>query len=91
MNLDPRSADLNTEVDLVIESPVLARQGERVFRLALRADSYRLRLADDAARVEWVSTDWAGRETVHRSEPHDDAWLRLKLWLLRPFVAEELL
>ncbi len=91
MNLDPRSAHLNTEVGLVIDSPALARQAMRVFRLGAGSGSYHLRPAAGGDRIEWVETDWAGRETVHTDEPHDDAWLRLKRWLLSPFVAKELL
>jgi hypothetical protein len=38
-----------------------------------------------------VETDPQGAKIVHAREPEDDWWLRLKMWLLRPFVAEELL
>ncbi|SIT40120.1 conserved hypothetical protein [Paraburkholderia ribeironis] len=49
MNLDPRSAHLNTELALVIHSPPLAAQVARIFEHATSPEeSYRVTLADDA-------------------------------------------
>ena len=49
MNLDPRSANLNTELALVIHSPVLAEQVAGIFeRATAPEESYRVTLADDA-------------------------------------------
>ena len=49
MNLDPRSANLNTELALVIHSPPLAEQVAQIFARATAPDaSYRVTLADDA-------------------------------------------
>ena len=90
LNLDPRSAHTNTEMGLVIDSPILARMVGTVFRSATNG-AFRLRLGPGTGDIEWVEVDWQGRETVHPSEPHDDAWLRLKLRLLQPFVSEDLL
>lgn len=90
-NLDPRSARANTEVGLVIDSPLLARQVNTVFQRGTAFGAYRLRRTGGADLIEWVETDWQGHQTVHASEPHDNAWLRLKLWLLGLFVSEELL
>ena len=48
MNLDPRSANLNTELALVIHSPVLAGQVAQIFEHATAPEqSYRVTLADD--------------------------------------------
>ncbi|MBL8360319.1 MAG: phospholipase D family protein [Rubrivivax sp.] len=91
MNLDPRSTRDNTEAALEIDSPELAAQMYRVFRDGILAGTYRLRLAGSGDRIEWVETDWQGRQTVHAEEPHHDLWLRLKLWLLGSFVPEDLL
>lgn len=91
LNLDPRSSHVNTEAGLLIDSPDLARQIGALVRQRLAAGSYRLRLAGAEPRIEWVETDWLGRETVHATEPHDSLWLRLRLWLLRRFVPDELL
>ncbi|MFM0396338.1 phospholipase D family protein [Paraburkholderia phytofirmans] len=49
MNLDPRSANLNTELALVIHSPPLAEQVAGIFERATGPEeSYRVTLADDA-------------------------------------------
>ncbi|EIF30215.1 phosphatidylserine/phosphatidylglycerophosphate/cardiolipin synthase [Burkholderia sp. Ch1-1] len=49
MNLDPRSANLNTELALVIHSPPLADQVAQIFERATAPDeSYRVTLADEA-------------------------------------------
>ncbi|NPT38185.1 phospholipase D family protein [Paraburkholderia xenovorans] len=49
MNLDPRSANLNTELALVIHSPPLAEQVAQIFDRATAPDeSYRVTLADGA-------------------------------------------
>jgi putative cardiolipin synthase len=89
VNLDPRSMRLNTEIAVRVDSPALARQIAGIFRLGIASGAYQLRLAGDG--IEWVETDWHGRETVHAAEPGDDPWVRLKLWLLQPWVPEELL
>jgi len=91
MNLDPRSANLNTEAGIVIDSPELARQVNRVLDHGIASGAYRLRLGSDAERIEWVETDWQGNESVHAAEPHNNAWQRLRIWLLQPFVSEDLL
>lgn len=90
LNLDPRSAHTNTEMGLVIDSPVLAQMVGTVFRSATNG-AFRLRLGPATGDIEWVEVDWQGHETVHPNEPHDDVWLRLKLRLLQPFVSEDLL
>ncbi|CAE6781903.1 phospholipase D family protein [Paraburkholderia aspalathi] len=49
MNLDPRSANLNTEQTLVIHSPALAEQVAQIFERAIAPEaSYRVTLADAA-------------------------------------------
>ena len=49
-------------------------------------------LLDDVNRpLRTNLSDADGKQTVHTNEPDDDAWLRLKLWLLSPFVSDELL
>lgn len=49
MNLDPRSANLNTELALVIHSPELANQVAKIFERATQPDqSYHVTLADPA-------------------------------------------
>ncbi len=91
MNLDARSARVNTEVGVAIDSPELARQLSGLFQGALSKGAYRLRLAPDGERIEWIETAEDGREIVHTEEP-DDHWLRrMKLWLMGLFVSDDLL
>jgi putative cardiolipin synthase len=92
MNLDARSAVSNTEIGLVIDSPELIRvASDTLFGQLLASGAYALRLTPDREHIEWVETDADGTVKVHPSEP-EGAWLlRLKLWLLSPFVGEDLL
>ena len=90
MNLDGRSASLNTETGLLIDSASLAREVEGLLSEDRFSSAYQLRL-NAGGRVEWVEQAAAGREIVHADEP-DASWLRsFKTWLLSNFVAEELL
>jgi putative cardiolipin synthase len=91
MNLDPRSEHTNTEVGLVIESPELAQTARGLARDALASGAYKLRLSADGQRIEWLEADVDGHEVAHTSEPDDNLWLRLKLWLVWPFVSDGLL
>jgi len=74
-NLDPRSADINTEAGLYVESPELAAQviawmDEGV----LPENSYRV-LLDRDGRLTWVTQD-DGREVVYHKDPESSAWQR---------------
>jgi putative cardiolipin synthase len=91
MNLDGRSEHSNTEVGLVIDSPAVAEIAIRLFRESLASGAYKLRLSADGEHIEWVQTDAEGRQIVHVQEPDDDWLTQLKMRLLSPFVAEDLL
>jgi len=87
MNLDQRSAKLNTELGLIIDSAELAMQLEA---FADADSSYRLRLSDDDKHVQWVG-EQDGRETVYDEPPETTAWLRIRLRLFGPLIpAKEL-
>jgi putative cardiolipin synthase len=90
MNLDPRSATINTELGALIDSPELARELKRVIDLDRLQSAYRLRLAAGGRGLEWLGLD-EEEELVLSSEPEASAWLQLQLLLLRPWVPEELL
>jgi len=66
-NFDPRSAKLNTEMGLVIESPELARRIEAVFRTQIPGDSYELRLSE-RGRMCWLERRGA-ESLTHEREP----------------------
>ena len=91
MNLDARSARLNTEAALAIESPALAGTLIGLFREGLTTGAYRLRLSADGEHVEWLETTADGRQVVHTHEPSDGWWGRLKRWVEALFVGDELL
>jgi phosphatidylserine/phosphatidylglycerophosphate/cardiolipin synthase-like enzyme len=86
MNLDPRSAKLNTEMGLIIDSPEMAAQ---LNAFADDGSWYRLRLAPITDVIEWVRNDGSGKETVFQVPPETTEWQRLKLQLLGPLVPEK--
>jgi cardiolipin synthase C len=89
VNMDGRSALLNTELGVVIDSPVLARQAMVLLAADDFGSMYRLRLANDGRGIEWHSHDTDGRPQVAREEPGDSAWARFKHWLQGLFLTEE--
>jgi putative cardiolipin synthase len=89
MNLDPRSATINTELGAVIDSPQLAKELLRVIDIDRLQSAYRVRLKEGGG-VEWYAND-GEKERVLDSEPDASEWLKFKQWLLTPFVPEELL
>ena len=88
MNLDPRSATVNTEFGAIIDSPEVARELIRVIDIDRLQSAYRLRLAKDGSGIEWLGID-GDQEMILRTEPDTSFWLRLKAWLLSPLVPEE--
>ncbi len=91
MNLDHRSAAVNTEMGLVIDSPELVGDYNKLMNGERINLGYRLRLGPDGRRVQWLEYDDAGGDIVHEDEPGEFLWLRFKNWLLLPIVGEELL
>lgn len=92
MNLDHRSASINTELGLLIESPRMAAELNSLIEAEHFELGYRLQLTPDGRRVQWIEHDELGDHVVHEDVPGDFLWLRLKNWLLLPFLGgEELL
>jgi cardiolipin synthase C len=88
--MDGRSARWNTEVGLVIDSPELAGEVASLLKRERLPSSYKLRIAKDDERIEWV----AGRdknEVVHCEEPNASWGQQLRLSLVSMFVQEDLL
>ncbi len=88
MNLDPRSASINTELGVVVRSPALAKELLRVIDIDRLLSAYRVRLKADGSSLEWVSND-GDKEMILTEEPDSTPWLRIKSWLLAPFVPVE--
>ncbi|NVM86451.1 putative cardiolipin synthase [Variovorax sp. SG517] len=85
MNLDPRSAHLNTELGLIIESPQMAKQLDG---FADAGSAYRLRLDASGRNIEWIEEDENGRQTAYDVPPETTAWQRFKLRLIAPFIPQ---
>ncbi|WP_298925106.1 phosphatidylserine/phosphatidylglycerophosphate/cardiolipin synthase family protein [uncultured Ramlibacter sp.] len=89
MNLDPRSADKNTELGVLVDSPALAAQMLKVLDMNKRTGAYKLRL-DAQGSIEWLATV-DGKETVFTSEPETTPLMWLQNIFLSPLVPESLL
>jgi len=88
-NFDPRSAQLNTEMGFVIESPALAQEIDDVFRTRIPADAYEVRLSEDG-RMSWVER--RGSESRrHETEPGTNLWRRAWVRFLSVLPIEWLL
>ena len=73
-NFDPRSALLNTEMGLVIDSPVLARGLAEGFDTDVPLAAYEVRLAPDGRSLQWIERTAAGEKRLrHRAGDERDA------------------
>ena len=73
-NFDPRSARLNTEMGVVLESPALATRLSDALDAMRGRDAYEVRLSPDGRSLEWIEGD-----VRHTSEP-GVGWLR-RTWV----------
>ncbi len=91
MNLDPRSASVNTEFGMFIESPALAKELLRVINISKLESAYRLRFAPGSkTSLQWLTIE-DDKETILAVEPESTFWLRVHNMLLGWFVPEKLL
>ena len=82
MNLDPRSARLNTEIGFVVDAPDVARTLCEGLDRSFANGAYRVevgRLPGGGTRLEWVGKD-GGRDVRLTGEPHSSRWQRVKAW-----------
>jgi putative cardiolipin synthase len=90
-NLDPRSAALNTESGLVIDSPTLAAGVADAFENRLASQSYMLRL-NEAGQIEWQDRAFpTAPAQLHHTEPQTPPWKRAMVRLLSWLPIEWLL
>ena len=80
-NFDPRSANLNTESGVIIDSPAIAADMLRVVAAAAPEQAYALFL-DDRGRLRWREQS-AGVEKVWTHEPETSWWARTVAGALR--------
>ncbi|MGR5484591.1 phospholipase D-like domain-containing protein [Vibrio alfacsensis] len=75
MNWDPRSAELNTEMAVVIEQPEYVQESLHQLPQQLRANAYQIILRD--GDIAWL--DVTTGETLH-SEPEASVWRKMGAW-----------
>ncbi|MEP7302915.1 MAG: phospholipase D-like domain-containing protein, partial [Caldimonas sp.] len=88
MNMDPRSARVNTEAGIVIHSAPLARQVARFLRMRQQLASYKVQQQGD--RLTWLSGEGAAQRT-RSAEPQAPARPALPVRLLAQLLGEEIL
>ena len=76
-NFDPRSAALNTEMGLVIRSPVLAGRLANAFDDRVPAVAYEVQLTPQD-ELQWVERQPQG-EVVYHTEPGTSGWRRFSV------------
>ena len=73
-NLDPRSADINTELALLVDSPAFAEKVAEFFEDGVKPEnSYRVTL--EGGRLRWT-TSVGGTVRVYTKEPETSWWKR---------------
>lgn len=83
MNFDPRSASINTEIGVIVDSRSLAEAlAKLIERDMLPANSWRVELVDDG-RLRWVND----RETL-TSQPARNRWQRVQDVIFMAFPKE---
>ena len=76
-NFDPRSANLNTELGVIIYDPELGQSFARGIDENLREAAYEVFL-DSNERVRWRGWE-EGQEVVYKKEPETSWWTRFKV------------
>jgi putative cardiolipin synthase len=89
-NFDQRSARLNTEMGLVIDSPTLAQRLAERFDTAAPLVAYEVRLAPDGRSLEWIERTAAG-ETRYDTEPGTSWYQRFSVEVLSIFPVDWML
>ena len=76
-NFDPRSAYLNTEIGVVLDSPTLATDIHQQMNQNLMKYAYRVEL-DDKGQLQWRQRQ-GQQDIIHRQEPLMKWWHKLGL------------
>ena len=87
MNLDPRSANINTEIGVRIESPKLAEMVLAAFKVDALAGVYQVKLRPNGVGVRWIAVDADNPEELD-VDPDTSLWQRVRLMLLSFFIPE---
>ena len=89
LNMDERSAKINSELGLVINSTEIAREVTSLLDDISTDGSYKLQL-DQHDHVEWVSGD-GGTQKIWHTDPATSRTERVWLTILSPFAPDEIL
>ncbi|MCW8966479.1 MAG: phospholipase D family protein [Candidatus Pacearchaeota archaeon] len=96
-NLDPRSANINTELGMVFENEELARNIAQSMDKHIDSWAYKLEIIKDQGMeddtdyaIEWV-TEKEGKEQRYSVEPNTGFWRRLGAGLMSILPVEDLL
>jgi cardiolipin synthase C len=89
LNMDERSAKINSELGLVISSAEIAHEVTSLLDDISTDGSYKLQL-DQSGRVEWVSSD-GGTQKIWHTDPATSRTERAWLKILSPFAPDEIL
>jgi len=89
LNMDERSARINSELGLVISSADISRQVTSLLDDLSTDSSYKLQL-DANGHVEWVSGE-PGAQKIWHTDPETSRTERVWLKILSPFAPDELL
>ena len=90
-NFDQRSARLNTEMGLVVDSPMFAQQLATFFNTDAREQAYEVRLAPDGDGLLWIERTATGDEKRYDVDPETDAFKRFGVGVLSALPIEWLL
>jgi len=80
-NWDPRSAEINTELGILMDAPEIAGEVARLIYSAAPGRSYEAFL-NDAGKVNWRTTE-NGQEIIYTKEPESGWWRRTSANLTR--------
>ena len=82
-NVDPRSANINTEMGVIINDEELAKQLHSALSDELLGQAYEVKLLENGS-LQWHTVE-AGEKVVYDSEPRvdisDHVWLSIMSWL----------
>ena len=87
-NLDPRSARLNTEMGVIIDSPQIARNMQQNLLQTTPQYAYKVTL-NQRNKLQWQDPNQP--EVIHKKEPDAGFWKRLSVKILSIFPIESLL
>jgi putative cardiolipin synthase len=89
-NFDKRSELLNTEMGLVIESPLIAQRFAEFFDNVVPTSAYEVRLKSDGSSMEWIERTATG-EVRYDADPGTSALKRLGVEVLSLFPIDWML